>query len=130
MCRMLEFDTIYDAYLNESAFKYYISILGGGGLRSCLFCLFWGVGVQNSGKPAYIILAHSLIHIKDYNYHYQYYFHSYHRLQIALSSSFNMIGYKYGPYHCFLLYLPWHCSPWCKSPYSRDPQWSQNAGLE
>ena len=58
--RKLEFDTIYHAYLNESPFKYYISILGGvGGLRPCLLCLFGG-GVQNSGKPAYIILAHSL----------------------------------------------------------------------
>ena len=52
---------IYYAYLNESPFKYYISILGGlGGLRPCLLCLFRG-GVQNSGKPAYIILARSRI---------------------------------------------------------------------
>ena len=29
-----------------------------GGLRPCLFCLFRGV--QNLGKPAYIILARSL----------------------------------------------------------------------
>ena len=29
--RKLEFDTIYNAYSNESPFKYYISILGGGG---------------------------------------------------------------------------------------------------
>ena len=28
-----------------------------GGLRFCLFCLFWGV--QNLGKPAYIILGRS-----------------------------------------------------------------------
>ena len=56
----LEFDNIYYAYLNEAPFKYYISILGGvGGLRPCLFCLFRG-GVQNSEKPAYIILACSL----------------------------------------------------------------------
>ena len=48
MFRKLEFDMIYYAYLNESPFKYYISILGG-------------VGVQNSGKPAYIILARSPI---------------------------------------------------------------------
>ena len=47
-CVKLEFDTIYYAYLYESPFKYYISILG------------WGWGVQNSGKPAYIILARSL----------------------------------------------------------------------
>ena len=31
MFRKLEFDTIYYANLNESPFKYYISILGGGG---------------------------------------------------------------------------------------------------
>ena len=48
MFRKLEFDTLYYAYLNESPFKYYISILGG-------------VGVQNLGKPANIILARSLI---------------------------------------------------------------------
>ena len=43
MLRKLEFDTIYYAYLNESPFKYYISILGVvGGLRPCLFCLFQG----------------------------------------------------------------------------------------
>ena len=60
MFRKLEFDTRYYAYLNKSQFKYYISILGGvGGLRPCLLCLFRG-GVQNSGKPAYIILARSL----------------------------------------------------------------------
>ena len=30
-------------------------------MRPCLFCLFrGGWGVKNSGKPAYIILAHSL----------------------------------------------------------------------
>ena len=31
MFRKLEFDTVYYAYLKESLFKYYISILGGGG---------------------------------------------------------------------------------------------------
>ena len=31
-----------------------------GGLRPCLFCLFRG-GVQNLGKPAYIILERSLL---------------------------------------------------------------------
>ena len=56
-----EFNTIYYAYSNKSPFKYYISILRGGGLRPCLFCLFMG-GVQNLGKPAYIILARSLVH--------------------------------------------------------------------
>ena len=63
MFRKREFDMIYYAYLNESSFKYYISILGGGGgLRSCIFCLFRGRwGVQNLGKPAYIILARSPI---------------------------------------------------------------------
>ena len=51
MFRMLEFDTIYYAYLNEQPFKYYISILGGvGGLRPCLFCLFRG-RVKNWGNP-------------------------------------------------------------------------------
>ena len=45
--RKLEFDRIYNAYLIESPFKYYISILRG-----------WGV--QNLGKTAYIILARSL----------------------------------------------------------------------
>ena len=59
--RKLEFDMIYNAYSNESPFKYYISILGGGGLRPCLSCFFRGGGVQILGKPAYIILAHSLI---------------------------------------------------------------------
>ena len=67
MFRKLEFDRIYYAYLNESPFKYFISILGWGvgGLRPCLFCLFRGVrvggGVQNLGKPAYMIIARSLI---------------------------------------------------------------------
>ena len=28
--RKLELDTIYNAYSNESPFKYYISVLGGG----------------------------------------------------------------------------------------------------
>ena len=58
--RKIGFDIIYYAYLNESPFKYYISILGGvGGLKPGLFCLFRG-GVQNLGKPAYIMLARSL----------------------------------------------------------------------
>ena len=48
MFRKLDFDTIYNAYLNKSPFKYYISILRG-------------VRVLNSGKPAYIILARSVI---------------------------------------------------------------------
>ena len=46
--RKLEFDMIYNAYSNESPFKYYISILGGGvgvgGLRPCLCYLFRGGG--------------------------------------------------------------------------------------
>ena len=44
-------------YLNESPFKYHISILGGGGPGA--YFAYLG-GVQNSGKPAYIILAHYL----------------------------------------------------------------------
>ena len=50
--RKPEFDTVYNAYLNESPFKYYISVLGGvGGLRPCLFCLFrGGVGGPEFGK--------------------------------------------------------------------------------
>ena len=61
--RKPEFSTIYYTYSNESPSKYYISVLGGvGGLRPCLFCLFrGGWGVQNLGKPAYIILERSLI---------------------------------------------------------------------
>ena len=52
MFRKREFDMIYYAYLNESPFKYHISILGGGGgLRPCLFCLFKGeVGGPEFGK--------------------------------------------------------------------------------
>ena len=47
MFRKLDFDTIYYAYLNESPFKYYISILGGvGGLRQGLFLLFKGGGPE------------------------------------------------------------------------------------
>ena len=38
--RKLEFDTIYNAYSNESPFKYYISILGvGGGSEAMLMLL-------------------------------------------------------------------------------------------
>ena len=62
MFRLLKFDTIYYTYLNESLVKYYISM---GGLRLCLFCLFSGGGAQNSGKPAYIILARSLRGAQD-----------------------------------------------------------------
>ena len=62
---MLEFITIFKAYLNKFAFKYYISILGGaGGLRPCLFAYFRG-GVQNLEKPAYIILERSLSTLID-----------------------------------------------------------------
>ena len=66
--RKLEFDTIYNAYSNKSPFKYYISVLGGvGGLRPCLFCLFCLFrGVQNLGKPAYIILERPLINVTCY----------------------------------------------------------------
>ena len=37
----LEFDAIKYTYSKESPFKYHISVLGG---RSCIFCLFRGVG--------------------------------------------------------------------------------------
>ena len=51
MFRKLEF---------ELPFKYYISILGGRGLRPCFFA-YLGGGIQNSRTPAYIILASSLM---------------------------------------------------------------------
>ena len=54
MFRKLEFVSIYYAYMNKLPFKYYISILGGGGSEATLILLI-------SGKPAYIILARSLI---------------------------------------------------------------------
>ena len=61
MLRKLEFDTIYYAYLNESPFKYYISILGGGeGSEAMLVLLIEGEGVKKLAKPAYIILALAL----------------------------------------------------------------------
>ena len=61
MFRKLEFDTIYYAHLNKWPFKYYISILGGGGVWGHAYSAYLGgLGVQNSGKPAYIILARSL----------------------------------------------------------------------
>ena len=41
MIRKLEFHTIYNVYLNESPFKYYISILGGvGGPEFWKTCLY------------------------------------------------------------------------------------------
>ena len=55
-------------FSNLGAFKYYISTLGGLGGRGydqkCLYCICniiisGGRGVQNLGKPAYIILARS-----------------------------------------------------------------------
>ena len=55
MLRKLEFDTIHYAYLNDSPFKYYISILGGGGSEAMLILLIQG-GDPESGK---IILARS-----------------------------------------------------------------------
>ena len=62
MFRKLEFDKIYYAYLNKSPFKYYISILGGMGVKGhAYFAYLGGWGVKNSGKLAYIILARSLI---------------------------------------------------------------------
>ena len=51
---------IFMTYLNESPFKYHISILGWGwGVWGHAYFAYSG-GVQNSGKPAYIILACSL----------------------------------------------------------------------
>ena len=50
---------IYYADLNESPFKYYISNLGGGVWDHAYFAYLGGV--QNSGKPSQVILAHSLI---------------------------------------------------------------------
>ena len=66
LIRKLGFYTIYNAYSNESPFKYDLGILGRfGGLRPYLFCLFRrGRGVQNLGKPAYIILERSQMIIK------------------------------------------------------------------
>ena len=46
-----EFITIYNAYLNKSPFKYYISVLGGvGGLRHAYFAYLGGVGGPELGK--------------------------------------------------------------------------------
>ena len=61
--RKPEFNTIYYTYSNESPSKYYISVLGvGGGSEAMLILLIYGGrGVQNLGKPAYIILERSLI---------------------------------------------------------------------
>ena len=39
MFRKLEFDMIYYVYLNELPFKYYISILGGGGGSEAMLIL-------------------------------------------------------------------------------------------
>ena len=59
--RKPEFNTIYHTYSKESPSKYYISVLGGGGgSEAMLIVLIWG-GVQNLGKPAFIILARSLV---------------------------------------------------------------------
>ena len=45
--RKFELNMIYDAYLNELAFKYYINILGGGErLGLCLFLSFREGGVR------------------------------------------------------------------------------------
>ena len=41
----LEFNTIYYGYLNESPFKYYISILGGRS-KAMLILLIWGGGAR------------------------------------------------------------------------------------
>ena len=60
--RKPEFNTIYYTYSNESPSKYYISVLGGGGGSEAMLILLiqGGVGVQNLGKPAYIIFARAL----------------------------------------------------------------------
>ena len=50
--------TIYYAYLNELQFKYYIG--WGWGVWGHAYFAYSGGGIQNSGKPAYIILACSL----------------------------------------------------------------------
>ena len=61
--RKLDFDTMYYAYLNESPFKshMYNHFRGCVGSEARLISLIQGGGVPNSGKPAYIILARSLI---------------------------------------------------------------------
>ena len=52
-----EFITIYNAYLNKSRFKYYISVLGG-------------CGVENLGKPAYMpLLVFGLVYSKKACHH-------------------------------------------------------------
>ena len=65
LIRKLEFNKIYNPYSNKSPFKYYITILGGGGGgvwgHAFFAYLEGGQGVQYSGKPAYIILARSLV---------------------------------------------------------------------
>ena len=58
--RKLEFNTIYNTYVKKSPFKYYISILGGVWGPAYFAYLRGWMGVQNLGKPAYIILARSL----------------------------------------------------------------------
>ena len=60
--RKPEFSTIYYTYSNESPSKYYISVLGGGGGSEGMLILpIKGGGVQNWAKPAYVILASTLI---------------------------------------------------------------------
>ena len=49
--RKLELNTIYKARLNKLLFKYYISILGGGGLRPNVLCLFSGERGPEFRKP-------------------------------------------------------------------------------
>ena len=93
----LDSDTIYNAYLNKLPFNYYISILGGmGGLRPCLFCLFRGGG-RIREKPAYIILARSLMGYRVETIYFQTY-----------ESSFTMLNIMY---HAVILCIPW-CNVW------------------
>ena len=71
MLRKVEFKTIYYAYVNESPLKYYISILGGLEVLGHAYFAYLGKGGggQNSGKPAYILLARSLMAMLDHGYH-------------------------------------------------------------
>ena len=49
--RKLELNVIYNTYLNESSFKYYISISGGGGgSEAMLILLIRGLGGLELGK--------------------------------------------------------------------------------
>ena len=51
-------DTIHEAHLNWFPFNYYISILGEGNMRQCLFIKGWKF--QDLGAHAYVILECSI----------------------------------------------------------------------